>query len=153
MFIVYHAQLMEIFATYSRCANPSLFVGFLACHTYCDTSIYNGHVRGPMTHIYYRALGSEPVTICFNNLHVGQSQLGFENLIFRLWGECSNGLRHRSGAIRLQRNLTFKENIYCISTTFGSCRFSSIQSRQSLTGTSTTLTGNFELSCSCVLFS
>ena len=47
MFIVYHAQLMEIFATNSRCANSSLFIwGILACHI---PTVYNGHRRGPMT--------------------------------------------------------------------------------------------------------
>ena len=50
-------------------------------------SIYNGHLRGPVTHTYCRAFSSGAVTICFYDS--GLSRLGFEHPTFRL--------RHRRG--------------------------------------------------------
>ena len=34
---------------YARHSRPLSSEGSLARHTYCDTSVYNAHVRGPMT--------------------------------------------------------------------------------------------------------
>ena len=47
------------------------------------------------THTYCRALSSGAVTTCFTDL--GMLRLGFEHPIFRLQGQCSNPLPHRSG--------------------------------------------------------
>ena len=56
-------------------------------------SVYNGHIRGPVTLTYCRAFSSGAVTSCFYDL--GLSRLGFENPTFRLRGQRSNPVRHR----------------------------------------------------------
>ena len=58
-------------------------------------SVYNGHLRGTITHNYCRAFGSGDVTTCCYDL--GLSRLGFELPTLRLRGERSNRLRHRRG--------------------------------------------------------
>ena len=49
-------------------------------------------------HICYWAFISGAVTILFYDLHVGLSRLGFEHPIFRMRGDRSSQIRHRSGA-------------------------------------------------------
>ena len=66
--------------------------GSLVCYTsvvlWHGTSVYTGHLRGPVTHTYCCAFGSGAVTTCFNDL--GLSRLEFEHPTFRLRGERSN---------------------------------------------------------------
>ena len=57
------------------------------------TSVFNGHLRVPVT-LTLIAEGLA-VTICFKDL--GLSRLGLEHPTFRLWGQRSNRLLHRSG--------------------------------------------------------
>ena len=64
-------------------------------------SVYNGHLQWPVAlTTLCRAFGSGAVTSCFNDL--GLSQLGFEHPTFRMWGERSYQLRHRSGPIQCE---------------------------------------------------
>ena len=85
--------------TYARHSWPLSSEGSLACHTllWLEASIYNGHLRGPVTITYCRASGSGAVTTCFYD--VGLSRLGFENPTFRLRGQRSSSLRHRHSRV------------------------------------------------------
>ena len=69
--------------------------------------VYNGHLRGPMTHTCCRAFSSGAVTTCFYDS--GLSRLGFKHPTFRLRGQRSNPLRHRRGK-KIQLHLLI--NIY-----------------------------------------
>ena len=61
-------------------------------------SVYNGHLRGPVTPTpFCSAFSSGAVTICFNEVFLSRS--GFEHPIFRMRGERSTWLRHRRSFI------------------------------------------------------
>ena len=82
--------------TYARHSWPLSSEGLSVPHLLRHgTSIYNGHVGGPVTLIhYYRAFGSGAVTTCFYNLCL--SRPGFEHPTFHLRGERFNS-RNRRG--------------------------------------------------------
>ena len=81
--------------TYAQHLWPSSSGGSLTCHTCCDmagSSIYNGHLRGPLT-----------LTLLAERLAVELSlpvlsRIGFEHSNFRVQGKRSNRLRVRRGS-------------------------------------------------------
>ena len=80
-------------------------------HLLCHRSVYNGHLRGPVTHTHCWALSSGDVTTYFNDL--GQSWTRFELQTFRMLGTLSDRLRHRRDLRILSR--TFSKSIFFIS--------------------------------------
>ena len=80
-------------------------------HLLCHRSVYNGHLRGPVTPTHCWALSSGDVTTYFNNL--GQSWTRFELQTFRMLGTLSDRLRHRRDLRIFSR--TFSKSIFFIS--------------------------------------
>ena len=65
--------------------------------------VYNGHLRGPVTHTFCRVFGSGAVTTSFYDL--GLSRLGFEHPTFHLQGQRTHPLRQRHGQVLVDKKL------------------------------------------------
>ena len=90
--LVKGCKFWPILGTHGHWAVRFFSVPHLLWH---GASAYNGHLRGPVTLTYCRALSSGAITTWFCDL--GLSRLGFEHSTFRLRGLCSNLLRYRGG--------------------------------------------------------